>query len=77
MRITLHSPSDFHTHLRGYNGDPTDALAEKPNAIFQAVSALQSPFAQVLAMPNLVPNHIQTADEVDAYRIELERYLPA
>ena len=76
MQITLYQPSDFHTHLRGYNGDPSDEAAQKPNAILQAVCALQSPFAQVLAMPNLVPNHIQTAPEVDAYRALLEEYLP-
>lgn len=76
MHITLRSPSDFHTHLRGFNWDLSLDTAQKPTAILKAVSGLQYPFAQVLAMPNLVPNHIQTAEEVDAYRAQLETYLP-
>ena len=76
MQIHLHSPSDFHTHLRGYNGDPTDASAKNPLAILEAVCPLQSSFSQVLAMPNLLPNHIHTADEVDSYKKKLETYLP-
>lgn len=76
MIITLNSPSDFHTHLRGYNGDPIDTSAKNPLAILEAVCPLQSSFSQVLAMPNLMPNHIQTADEVDTYRKKLETYLP-
>ena len=76
MYITLRSPADFHTHLRGYNWDLSLDAALKPTAILRAVCALQFPFSQVLAMPNLVPNHIQTAEEVDAYRSQLEAYLP-
>lgn len=76
MQIHLHSPSDFHTHLRGYNGDSTDSWAKNPNAILEAVCSLQGHFSQVLAMPNLIPNHIQTVDEVDTYKKQLETYLP-
>lgn len=74
--ITLRSPSDFHTHLRGWNGDPTDPKALRPEAILEAVSLLQSPYAQVLVMPNLLPTHIVNANQVDAYRAKLEKYLP-
>lgn len=76
MRISLRSPSDFHTHLRGYNGDDFDDAAKKPNAILRAVCALQSPFSQVLVMPNLLPRHIETADDVDRYRERLIKFLP-
>ena len=76
MKINLRSPSDFHTHLRGYNGDDQDTNAAATNAILEAVCPLQGNFAQVLAMPNLIPNHIRTAEEVDVYRARLERCLP-
>ena len=76
MKITLRSPSDFHTHLRGYNGDVSDPKAARPEAILETVSSLQFPFAQVLAMPNLLPTHIVNATQVDAYREKLVRYLP-
>lgn len=76
MQITLRSPSDFHTHLRGYNWPHTDEAGQKPNAILEAVCVLQSPFAQVLAMPNLLPRHLETADDVDAYRARLDTLLP-
>ncbi|MDD2693855.1 MAG: amidohydrolase family protein [Candidatus Gracilibacteria bacterium] len=74
--ITLRSPSDFHTHLRGYNGPATDEAGQKPNAILEAVCALQSPFAQVLAMPNLLPRHIENADDVDRYHAQIIELLP-
>jgi dihydroorotase len=76
MQITLHSPSDFHTHLRGWNGDPTDPKSARPEAILESVCTLQSPFSQVLAMPNLLPRHVETADDVDAYRARLDTLLP-
>lgn len=76
MRITLRSPADFHTHLRGYNGSDTDEASKKPNAILESVCALQFPFSQVLAMPNLLPKHIETVEEVEQYRSMLESSLP-
>lgn len=76
MNITLRSPSDFHTHLRGWNGDANDPKWARPEAILEAVSALQFPFSQVLVMPNLLPAHIINAEQVEAYRIKLEKYLP-
>lgn len=77
MRIQLFSPCDFHTHLRGYNGDPSDKNAEKPEAILAAVCPLQWSFSQVLVMPNLVPDHIRTSEEVDLYHEKLKTLLPS
>lgn len=76
MQISLRSPSDFHTHLRWYNGPLTDPASEKPNAILESVCQLQSPFTQVLAMPNLLPKHIETSEEVDLYSEKLKQLLP-
>lgn len=76
MRVTLRSPSDFHTHLRGYNWPDSDEAGTVPDAILEAVCALQSPFAQVLAMPNLLPRHIETSEDVDAYATKLTKHLP-
>jgi dihydroorotase len=76
MNIILRSPADFHTHLRGWNGDPADPKGMRPDAILRAVSPLQQYFSRVLVMPNLLPKHIETATEVDAYKKKLEMYLP-
>lgn len=75
MHITLRSPSDFHTHLRGWNWPTGDPKSARPEAILEAVCALQWDYTQVLAMPNLLPKHIETAEEVDVYRARLEKYL--
>ncbi len=76
MLITLRSPSDFHTHLRGWNWPTDDPKSARPEAILEAVCALQWDYSQVLAMPNLLPRHVETAADVDAYRMKLEAYLP-
>lgn len=76
MKITLHDPSDFHTHLRGWNGDPHDPKSLRPEAILRSVCALQWTYTSILAMPNLSPNHITNSEEVKIYREKLIRYLP-
>ncbi len=76
MHISLRSPSDFHTHLRGWSGDPTDPKSARPEAILESVSALQWYYTQALVMPNLLPKHIETAEEVDTYRAKLDSLLP-
>ena len=76
MSITLYRPSDFHTHLRGWNGPEWDPKSIRPEAILKAVCALQWDYSQVLVMPNLLPSHIVDVEQVDAYRAKLEKYLP-
>lgn len=74
--ITLINPSDYHTHLRGFLGEPTDPQSARPDAIFRSVCALQEPFAQVLAMPNVLPNHIQNSEDVAKYKQMLTEAIP-
>jgi dihydroorotase len=76
MQIILRSPSDFHTHLRGWNGDILDATSSRSTALLVAAAGLQSHFKQVLVMPNLLPTHIVNASQVDKYRDQLSKYLP-
>jgi len=75
--ITFINPSDYHTHLRGFLGDATDPQSVRPSAIFRAVCALQEPFAQVLAMPNVLPNHIQDVEGVERYGKMLTEAIPS
>lgn len=74
--ITLTNPSDYHTHLRGFLGDSDNPQSARPDAIFRSVCALQEPFAQVLAMPNILPNHIQNSEDVARYRQMLAESIP-
>ena len=70
--IVLKNPCDFHVHLRGAFTEAGYEVHKKAMQILDAVLPLQVPFAQVLAMPNIQPNHVKNYRGVIGYMMMLE-----
>lgn len=71
-KLILTNPQDFHTHLRWHLSGQSDLA----NEILRQVTQYQFQFSRIMAMPNVMPNHIKNIEDVLHYRWLLSQAMP-
>lgn len=66
--VKIYNPRDEHLHVR-WDIENSDSVA---NRILNMVVPLNKNFSRILVMPNVMPNHIQTLDDVKKYMTLVE-----
>lgn len=73
--ITLVNPQDSHIHLRGYNGlgDDNSDQRDTANNILETAAHTLSNYSRVFVMPNTIPRHLETTQDILDYQELLSR----
>lgn len=74
--VVIQNPQDPHVHLRGYNGLMTSPEALETNKIMQLVTPMNVMYSRILAMPNTIPRHLETVEDINWYMELVEAWMP-
>ncbi len=79
-QVTVKNPQDPHLHWRGYLENHFEDWDEQKqadtNAMMNLVLPMNKNFSRILAMPNTIPQHIQTKEDLDMYKQMVEKAMP-